>query len=179
MPEFTEYYPTLIEGMLDGPALDERYPRITAHDESLGRMALNGLEMGNTGWRLCTNTNLGSPANITCTTYWRRVGNVVSILLFSYSTGGSWSDADTAANNLTIPVGFAPIKGGVVGTGRNSVTGGHVLIYAPEADPPIYIRARTDMAASQGLQATQVTYQTDAAWPTSLPGSQHTAPFPS
>lgn len=152
--------------------------QITAYAAGTGRISIAGVEMGSTGWRSCAATDLGSPANVTTSvTRWRRVGGVVQVYFASFTTGASWADTDGADNNLVIPAGFRPERGGTVGVARNSVTGLQSYVFTDGAVPSTLLRVgRVNMAASQGIQATVVSWPTDDAWPASLPGTQVTAP---
>lgn len=148
-------------------------------DATTGRLSIGGVEMGNTGWRNLSIADLGSPVNLSAVqVYYKRSGQTVTARIGLFSTGASWVDNDSADNNITIPSGFQPYRGGVVGAARNGVSGAQTFVFAVDTVPSALLRVgRINLAANQTVQSVTVSWITSDAWPVSLPGAQSTAPI--
>ena len=140
--------------------------QVSAYDATTGRLAIGGVEMGSTGWRDLTALQVNGWAFTTIQLH--RNGSHCTLR-------GVWpttaDDSKTSDTFYTLPSGY-----------RSSL-----LLDQPVRNPSTvagpFIRINV-AGALQALSSSStstvyfsITWVTTAAWPTSLPGTQVTAPF--
>ena len=140
--------------------------QVSAYDATTGRLAIGGVEMGSTGWRDLTAAQTNGWAFTTIQLH--RNGSHCTLR-------GVWpttaDDSKTSDTFYTLPSGY-----------RSSL-----LLDQPVRNPSTvagpFIRINV-AGALQALSSSStstvyfsITWVTTAAWPTSLPGTQVTAPF--
>jgi hypothetical protein len=160
--------------------------RYTAIDPATGRIAINGQEIGGTGWRdvtsICVAGSL-DPANVG-TFQMRREGNFVtyrvSNLLLAPGTGAlTFVNTGIAAGfriPQTSPATFLNFDARPVTSATSRMV---MTAWAQRIDwqaaTSVNTGATSQTRPAAGI-AGEVTFVTSDAWPTSLPGTQLTAP---
>lgn len=126
--------------------------QVTAYDATTGRLAIGGVEMGDTGWRDVSVIN-----SWTGTLHIRRTGNVVH----AYAVADLDGTSATSNGFYQAPIGF-----------RAKST--FYVVTATQTPATATAWANASMLASthrgSGLRF-NITYSTTDAWPTSLPGT--------
>lgn len=141
--------------------------QVTALDPTTGRLAIGGIEMGDTGWRDVTGDLLNGWATAVSVKM-RRVGSTVYLNLYLMDAASASSN-----NALSLPIGFrvgSSVAIGHVGVGMNGATGAtnnlqsSVTLAGSTGDT---VRLSSD--ASQTFTA-NVNFWVGDPWPTVLPG---------
>ena len=161
--------------------------QVSAIDAVTGRLAIGGVEMGSTGWRNISTAfkaalNAASAKFVTTgaafDVYIRRDGKQVTLSVYdNFQTDG------TAFNQVVanlIPAGFRPSGGlweayweaGLITDRGTSTVVGKFLVNLSNGEAEFDMTVAND--PNTGFKASWIS---TAAWPTSLPGSQSTAPF--
>ena len=143
--------------LVPAPTAANQAAQTTAIDATTGRMAINGIEMGDTGWRSVTQENGWAFTEFKI----RRIGNQVFC-------EGVWpinaDDNKTSATVFTLPWGWQP---------------GQLIdhpVRQPGAPPDIFLRSNVGniQAYNTATSTTiyfSVSWLTEHAWPSSLPGT--------
>lgn len=133
--------------------------RVTAIDASLGRLALGGYEVGDTGRRNVASLVNATPWPTVGSAILRRVGYIVSLaLILDHATSGN-----DAFFTSPLPSGFRPgtnLSYLIASTSANAIC----TIYAPSSGA---IRPNSNPGSIRAA----LTWTTNDAWPSSLPGS--------
>lgn len=136
--------------------------RVSAYNATTGQLAIGGVELGNTGWR-----NVGTLLvnGWTATNIWlRRCGATCSMHFVPLK-----SQTATADKFMSTISGFNVLNGiGHIALGQPGVAG--AMFVSVSGEWRISPRGSTD-------HYSVLTWTTSDAWPTTLPGTQHTAPF--
>jgi hypothetical protein len=176
---FSDQYAPLASPTFTGSVIvpagnaDNEAAQISTYDASLGRLVIAGVEMGDTGYRTLAKTDMGNPANLTGTALIRRVGAMVELKVNNTTIGGSWVAGTGADNVWTLPAGFRPAYGKTrQPMARNSSTGSVINLFVVST----YVQYQDNVAAGNIAGEFAVVYFTNDAWPSSLPGTQTTAP---
>jgi len=175
-------------GALILPANDaaNQAARITAYDATTGRLAIAGVELGDTGWRALTTWDsagtitgtaltTGAPATaVAGGIYLRRSGNMVTLAVHQFAIGA----VSGGLYGATFPAGFrlrtsgTPI-GVAYGTANGIGTAGQSYFAMFNASPSTLELRPLNSTIGFG----RFTWMTSDAWDTTLPGTQITAPF--
>lgn len=159
--------------------------QVTAIDASLGRLAIGGYEIGDTGWREMVSWTAGvqdvsgqewtintSELSIggTGSIQMRRVGNTVHVR-FPSATANTLTISATTANSIISMSSTSGMRADTAGMAVPLVVGS---AYNSTATADLVsVSSWRVIAASSGqvLRGTMWSYPTTVAWPTSLPGT--------
>lgn len=136
-------------------------PIITAYDPTTGRLALGGIEMGDTGVRDITGL---LAAGYTGSLYLRREGATVYLTVNRLE----WVDGGILA--LSLPDGFHGASGRQV---RVVVAGGTTTANTCQLEAnagSVFVQDRSKLSSGNAAYA-EVSWRTEQDWPTVLPGT--------
>lgn len=143
--------------------------RITAYNASTGQIQRDGQEEGDTGSRDMSAT-AGAKISTVFTASLSRSGQYCTLQFDAQVGGVNLTSADDLLSSL--PVGFRHFSGNNRIVGQNFTTLTPFLAYLNSFG---VFRPMSTITAGHRVTCT-TTYRTDDAWPTSLPGTQITAP---
>jgi hypothetical protein len=151
---------------------------VTAYDATTGRLAIGGVEMGDTGWRVFNSTN----SNVTSSSV--RVRRIGSTIMLDFVQNIVCSDTSSSASDpidlgINLGTGWRPLGEGNQTHALlqdNASSQRHVLITGTAQIQYLWRQAYPG-SGSFHTGRDSVQYSTSDTWPASLPGALGTAPL--
>lgn len=168
--------------------------QVTAYDAVTGRLAIGGVEMGNTGWRTLVSWDAAGAytynaegslaadfAPLVGTAGWIRVirkGGYASLMFLGIQTASIINGATSYTIFNAFPSAFTPY---IASGSHVGVIDGGTFVFRV-GSPALALRQQTGQGVASGtpiagVSAITLTYPCAITWPTSLQGQLLTAPF--